>query len=101
MKASDRPIQQKLINVIMVTSGAVTILTCIAFFAYDVFTFRQTTLRQLLTLGEIISNNSTAALACSDARKHGDAVRNCSGECDDAAYARDGSAIVRDTGSRS
>lgn len=66
MKAKDRPIQQKLINVIMVTSGAVTILTCMAFFAYDVFTFRQTTLRELLTLGEIISNNSTAALAFDD-----------------------------------
>src|SRR5688572_26511136 len=61
--AKDQTIQQKLINVIMITSGAVTLLTCIAFFTYEVLTFRQTTLRQLSTLGKIISTNSTAALA--------------------------------------
>jgi PAS domain S-box-containing protein len=62
----DNTIQQKLINVIMITSGAVTLLTCIAFFAYEFFTFRQTTLRQLAVLGEIISANCTAALAFDD-----------------------------------
>src|SRR5688572_21895620 len=66
MKAKDKPIQQKLISVIMITSGAVTLLTCIAFFAYEVLTFRQTTLRELNTLGKIISANSTAALAFDD-----------------------------------
>jgi HAMP domain-containing protein len=66
MKAKDKPIQQKLISVIMITSGAVTLLTCIAFFAYEVLTFRQTTLRELTTLGKIISANSTAALAFDD-----------------------------------
>jgi PAS domain S-box-containing protein len=52
----------------MITSGAVTLLTCIAFFAYEVLTFRQSTLRQLSTLGEIISTNSTAALAFDDSK---------------------------------
>jgi PAS domain S-box-containing protein len=66
MRSKDKPIQQKLISVIMVTSGAVTFLTCIAFFAYEVLTFRQSTLRELTTLGEIISANSTAALAFDD-----------------------------------
>lgn len=66
MKGNSNTIQQKLINVIMITSGAVTLLTCIAFFTYEVLTFRQSTLRQLSTLGEIISTNSTAALAFDD-----------------------------------
>ncbi len=66
MKGSDQAIQQKLINVIMITSSAVILLTCIAFFTYELFTFRETTLRELKTLGQIISANSTAALAFDD-----------------------------------
>lgn len=52
----------------MISSGAVTLLTCIAFFTYEIFTFRQSTLRQLSTLGEIISANSTASLAFDNAK---------------------------------
>jgi PAS domain S-box-containing protein len=66
MKATGQAIQQKLINVIMVTSSAVTLLICVAFFAYEIFTFRQATLQELETLGQIISSNSTAALAFDD-----------------------------------
>ena len=47
----------------MLTSGAVLLLTCSAYFAYDIYTFRQSTVRQLSTLGNIIATNSTAALA--------------------------------------
>ena len=70
--AKDQTIQQKLINVIMITSGAVTLLTCIAFFTYEVLTFRQTTLRQLSTLSKIIPTNSTAALAFDDPKDAGE-----------------------------
>ncbi len=66
MKVTGQAIQQKLINVIMITSSAVTLLICIAFFAYEIFTFRQATLQGLETLGQIISSNSTAALAFDD-----------------------------------
>jgi len=66
MTSSNRPLQQKLINVIMLISGAVTLVTCLAFFIYDVISFRQTMLRQLAVMGEIISANSTAALAFGD-----------------------------------
>lgn len=59
----DRPIPKKLITVILLTSGAVLLLTSISFFVSEFITFRQTTLRQLSTLGEIIAANSTAALA--------------------------------------
>ena len=50
-------------RVILLTSGAVLLLTCTAYFAYEFFTFRQTTVRQVSILGEIIATNSTAALA--------------------------------------
>jgi PAS domain S-box-containing protein len=56
-------IQRKLMKVIMLTSGAVLLLTCTAYFAYEVFTFRQVMLQQLTILGEITAANSTAALA--------------------------------------
>lgn len=56
-------IQRKLIGIIMLTSGAVLLLTCTAYFAYEVFTFRQAMVRQLTILGETIATNSTAALA--------------------------------------
>jgi signal transduction histidine kinase len=59
----DIPIQRKLMTVIMLTSGAVLIITCSAFFIYEFHTFRKASVLQILTLGQIISTNSTAALA--------------------------------------
>jgi PAS domain S-box-containing protein len=63
MPFRDAPIQRKLMTIIMLTSGAVLLLMCAAFFTYEFLTFRQTTARHLSTLGEIIAANSTAALA--------------------------------------
>src|SRR5690349_6684385 len=63
MLLKDTPIQHKLMRVILLTSGAVLLLTCTAYSAYEFFTFRQTTVRQVSILGEIIATNSTAALA--------------------------------------
>ncbi|RAV98233.1 ATP-binding protein [Pseudochryseolinea flava] len=57
------PIKQKLMIVILLVSGAVSLLTSAAYFTYEVITFRQTTIRQLTLLGQIIAANSTAALA--------------------------------------
>ena len=59
----DLPIRRKLMTILLVTSGSVVVLTCTAFFAYEFLTFRQTTVRQLSTLSEVIASNSTAALA--------------------------------------
>ena len=59
----DIPIQRKLMTIILLISGAVLLLTCSAFSAYELLTFRQTTVRQLSTLAEVIASNSTAALA--------------------------------------
>lgn len=72
MKLKDTPIQRKLMRVILQTSGAVLILTCTAFFAYEYFSFLQTTKAQLSTLGEIIASNSTSSLAFDDAEDAGE-----------------------------
>ena len=63
MLFTDLPIQQKLMRVIFLISGVVLLVTCVTFFAYEYYTFRQTTVEKLSTLGKIISSNSTAALA--------------------------------------
>lgn len=56
-------IRNKLMRVIMLVSGIVVLMTCAAFFLYEFYSFRQSTLHKLSTYGEIISNNCTAALA--------------------------------------
>jgi PAS domain S-box-containing protein len=63
MPLKNTPIRRKLMTMILLTSGVVLLLTCAAFFACEFLTFRQATVRQLSTLGEIIAANSTAALA--------------------------------------
>src|SRR5579871_2412696 len=63
MRLIDAPIRQKLMTIILSTSGAVLLLTCTAFFAYEFLTFRQEAARQLTTLGQVIATNTTAALA--------------------------------------
>jgi signal transduction histidine kinase len=63
MRFQDKPIGQKLTLIILGTSTVVLLLTCTAFLAYDVLTFRQSAVRQLSTLGEIVAANSTGVLA--------------------------------------
>jgi PAS domain S-box-containing protein len=50
-------------KVIMLTSGIVLVMTCAAFFVYEYITAREMMRRQVITLGQIIATNSTAALA--------------------------------------
>lgn len=68
---SNSSIQQKMMKVIMLTSGIVLFMTCAAFFVYEYITARHLLKRQINTLGEIIATNSTAALAFDS---HEDAV---------------------------
>src|SRR2546425_5551204 len=63
MRLKDTPIRRKLMMIILLTSGVVLLLTCTAFLAYEFLTFRQGAVRYMTTLGEIIADNSTAALA--------------------------------------
>lgn len=66
MLVKNAPIKRRLMTIILLTSGAVLLLTCTSFFAYEFFTFRQTTIANLSTVGAIIANNSTAALTFAD-----------------------------------
>ena len=50
-------------TIMLLVSGAVLLLTCVAFFVSEFLTFRKATVRQLSTVGEIIADNSSAALA--------------------------------------
>ena len=59
-------LRQRLMAIMLLTSGAVLLLTCAGFFAYDIVTFRKATLRQLSTISAIIADNSTAVLAFQD-----------------------------------
>ena len=43
MRLRNMPIRRKLTTIMMVTTGAVLLVTGSAFFAYDFLTFRQTT----------------------------------------------------------
>src|SRR6266404_6013091 len=59
----NQPIKRKLMTVILLTSGVVLSLACGTFLTYELLTFRQTTVRTLSTLAQVIAANSTAALA--------------------------------------
>jgi PAS domain S-box-containing protein len=72
MAFKDQPIKRKLTALFLLTSGAVLLLTCTAYFAYDFVTFRQLIRGQLSTLGEAIAANSTAALAFGNERDAGE-----------------------------
>lgn len=63
MWLKDTPIRRKLMVIMLLTSMAALLLMRSVFFAYEFLAFRQTTLRQLSTVGEVIAANSTAALA--------------------------------------
>src|SRR4051812_4099572 len=56
------PIRRKLMSIILGTTGAALLLTGMAFFFYEVFTFKQSIAAHLSTLAQVLANNSTAAL---------------------------------------
>lgn len=62
MLLQDKPIQKKLMRIIILISGIVLLLACTTFFIYEYYSFRQNTIQKLSTIGKIISANSTAAL---------------------------------------
>jgi signal transduction histidine kinase/CheY-like chemotaxis protein len=78
---------------LLLTSGVVMLITSSAFCAYDFLTFRQQTLHNLATLGDVIAANSTAALAFQnpdDAREVLSALRAESHIVDATLYTSDG-----------
>jgi signal transduction histidine kinase/ActR/RegA family two-component response regulator len=68
MPSRQTPIRRKLMTMILLTSGAVLLLTSASFVAHEFLTFRYSTVRNLSTLGQVIATNSTAALAFDNAK---------------------------------
>ncbi len=64
----DISIKRKLMLITMLTSSLTLVLAGVAYVTYDLVTFRQAMSHDLLTLGQIIGTNSTAALAFDDPR---------------------------------
>jgi signal transduction histidine kinase len=63
MPLQNTPIRRKTMAIILLTSGAVLLLTCTSLFVYEFVAYRESTARSLATLGKVIAANSTAALA--------------------------------------
>jgi methyl-accepting chemotaxis protein len=60
-------IQNRLIRVILMTTGAVLILTYASYLIYEIISYREITKRNLTILSNVIAANSTASLAFDDA----------------------------------
>jgi signal transduction histidine kinase/ActR/RegA family two-component response regulator len=63
MRFRDLPIRRKLMALLLSTSGAVLVLTGIAFVSYEFVSFRAAAVRNLNTVGRVIAANCTAPLA--------------------------------------
>ena len=59
-------IRTKMQAIILFTAGAALLVSCVAFLAYDLVTFRSTMKNGLSTLADLIGSNSTAALTFND-----------------------------------
>ena len=56
-------IQTKLLKVIMITCGSALVLTGIAYFVYEYYSYREFARRQMVTVSEIIAANSSSSLS--------------------------------------
>lgn len=74
MTLRDLPIQRKLTAVLVLASGLVLLVTCVAFLGYEVVSIRAGMVRSLNARAEIIAANSTAALAFADAADAADVL---------------------------
>src|SRR5687768_4146990 len=59
-------IKRKLTLVTMLTSGAALIVACALFGVYDYVTYRQTLVKEMSTMADLVGGNSTAALSFDD-----------------------------------
>jgi signal transduction histidine kinase len=66
MPFKDLPINRKLMRFVFLICATVLFVTCSTFFTYEFYKFKQTSFEKISTIGKIISNNGTAALAFLD-----------------------------------
>ena len=67
MARAEAPIRRTLMSVILITCGAVILVMSAGSFVYELLTYRQSTVQNLATVGQMIAANSTAALAFNNA----------------------------------
>jgi signal transduction histidine kinase/ActR/RegA family two-component response regulator len=75
MAAQPKAIRRQLMRMVLLTSGAVLLLTTASLFTYEFSTFREASRQQLETLGKAIAANSTAALAFANSDDAEDVLR--------------------------
>src|SRR5581483_10420123 len=61
-------LKRKQTLVIMLVTGVALVLACAAFATYDVLTFRKTMISKVVTLAEIVGDNSAAAIDFQDSK---------------------------------
>jgi signal transduction histidine kinase len=59
-------IQTKIVTVILLTSGMVLLLTFAAYFLYEYYSFKRTTVYQLSLMSRMLGENSTASIVSND-----------------------------------
>src|SRR5688572_12085142 len=67
MFLQDTPLRRKLMTMVLLTSGAVLVLTCVFYLVFELLSARRTLATQVTTLGKVIGSNSAAALAFNNA----------------------------------
>lgn len=66
MRFQDFPIKRKLRIVIVMTSIIVLLLAAVGFLVYEVFDFKKEMVRDLVSLADVVGQNSTSALTFND-----------------------------------
>jgi signal transduction histidine kinase/CheY-like chemotaxis protein len=74
LKFQHYSISKKLTGMNMLVSGAALLLACIAFFAYDLYTFRAGIVDNLSTEAQILGSNTVSALVFNDPRAAGNTL---------------------------
>ena len=101
------PIKRKLMTVMMLTSSAALLLSCVGFVGYQLLSFIQDEKQNLAILGDVIAANSTAALSFRDQSSAEETLRGLKAEPNilkACLYAQDGTLFAtytRNGGSQS
>jgi len=95
---SPRPVRQRLMSIMLLTSAAAIALMTIGFGSYEYIAARNRLMENVSTLAQIIAANSTAALAFRDERGAYDVLASLRSEPSITAavlYDQDGTIFVR------
>jgi len=98
MSFRDRPIKEKLVMIIMITTAVALVVTGVGIVLTDTVLFRDFLGRDLSTLARIIADNSTAAIAFNDpdtAQETLGSLRERSHVVGSCLYRADGSLLAR------